>query len=331
MRILVTGSTGFIGGHLVDKLLQDNKDVVCLVRKKSNTERLEKLGVELRVGNLDGEGLQEAVKDIDVVYHLAAYYTFVGKKQLYEKFNTHGTRKLRNAALNAGVGHFIYCSSTEALGASRNSNLLTETDTPNPLNEYGRSKLRSEQIISETSLDELPWTIVRPTGVMGPRQKSDIAYDFIVALAKRDLAVKFIVGKGNTLLHFTHVFDIVHGLRQIIEIGEPTYGQTYHLACDNPLTTKEAIETICEGLNRQPPRFHIPPFSAKVLLLPIQTFNWVRRKPAFFYKVSTVRDVTINRGYANMKAKAEIGFSPQFTMRDGILATISAYKEEKII
>jgi nucleoside-diphosphate-sugar epimerase len=67
------------------------------------------------------------------------------------------------------------------------------------------------------------------------------------------------------------------------------------------------------------------------MLLPIQLFNWVRRKPAFFYKVSTVRDVTINRGYANMKAKTEIGFSPQFTMREGILATISAYKEEKII
>ncbi|MFX0090760.1 MAG: NAD-dependent epimerase/dehydratase family protein [Candidatus Hodarchaeota archaeon] len=331
MKVFVTGATGFIGGHLVDSLVQDNIEVVCLVRKTSNTTRLEKLGVELRIGNLDGSGLQAAVKDIDIVYHLGAYYTFLGKKHLYEKFNVQGTEKMRDAALNAGVRHFIYCSTTEVLGTSPTKDLLPETASPNPQYKYGRSKQRAEEIIRETPIDELPWTIARPTGVMGPRQRDDIAYYFIRALAKRELPGKFFVGKGNTFVHFTHVFDIIHGLRQILKTGSATYKQTYHLASDNPLTVKETIETICEGLNRNPPRFHLPVFLARPLILPIQLFNLIRRKPAFFYQMSTVRVVTMNRAYSNVKAKEEIAFSPQFSMREAILATISAYKEENII
>lgn len=76
MRILVTRGTGFIGGHLIEKLAASNHDIVCMIRKTNDTSHLDKLVVETRVGDLDDpNSLEKVPKDVDVTYHLGAYYT----------------------------------------------------------------------------------------------------------------------------------------------------------------------------------------------------------------------------------------------------------------
>jgi nucleoside-diphosphate-sugar epimerase len=108
VKILVTGATGFLGGHLVEELVAKGYSVRALVRRTSNTALLRELGVEIIEGDITKpETLGPATRGVDVVVHLAAYYTFFGKKELYELVNVKGTRWLAEASLQNNVDRFI--------------------------------------------------------------------------------------------------------------------------------------------------------------------------------------------------------------------------------
>jgi nucleoside-diphosphate-sugar epimerase len=117
VKVLVTGASGFLGGHLVEELVKRGHQVVALVRESSDTLFLDYLGVEMRRGDLtDPPSLERATRGVEAVIHLAAYYTFSGKRQQYQRINVQGTRDLLEAMLANHVRRLIYCSSTEAIG-----------------------------------------------------------------------------------------------------------------------------------------------------------------------------------------------------------------------
>jgi nucleoside-diphosphate-sugar epimerase len=216
MKILLTGGTGFIGSHLLEYLVKKNHDIVCMVRKTSDTSQLDKLGVEIRVGDLgEPSSLITVPKDVDLVYHLAAYYTFLGEKHYYEKINERGTQYLLNSCELAGVSRFIYCSSTEAIGAvpmadPDSKDDYAKEDAPyNPQYEYSKSKMRTEKLVMEHE-GELDWTILRPSGAYGSRCLDDISYWWVESIAKHKMSMWFRVRNSGTV-HFTHVSDIVQG------------------------------------------------------------------------------------------------------------------------
>lgn len=121
MKVLVTGATGFLGGHLVEELVKEGYEVRALVRRVECAAHLRELGIEIVVGDLTRpETLGPATKGVDAVVHLAAYYTFFGKRELYHLVNVKGTEWLARASLDNGVTRFVYCSSTEAIGPVKN-------------------------------------------------------------------------------------------------------------------------------------------------------------------------------------------------------------------
>ena len=116
MRVLVTGATGFLGGHLIEEMARGPHVPVCAHRQGSDTRRIDLLGLEKAVLDLtDRDSMLQALKGVYAVVHLAAYYTFTGKKEMYDKVNVQGTADLLEACKEAGVRRFLYCSSTEAM------------------------------------------------------------------------------------------------------------------------------------------------------------------------------------------------------------------------
>ncbi len=332
MRILVTGGTGFIGGHLVEKLVSDNHDVVCMVRKTSDTSLLEKLGVETLIGDLgDPSSLKPIPRTVELAYHLASYYTFLGKKALYIKYNEEGTKALLEACESAGVSRFIYCSSTEATGSvpfvNTKKEYSTEEAPHNPQYEYGRSKVRTEKIIMDHK-GEITWTVLRPTGVYGPRCIDDVSYWWIEALAKNKIPAWFRVRNAGTV-HFTHVADIVQGFD--LARKEVAKNQIFNICADECKSVDEAMRIVCVCLGRNPPRFALPKFMLKMAVAPFQVLNWIRRKPKFFMRTAAVESTVQHRIYSNQKAKNLLGFNPNYDWETGFADTINWYRENGIL
>ena len=143
MKILVTGATGFIGSAFVQALISEKGEyeVYCAVRKSSNKEELEKLDVNFVNFDLTNHStFGGAVKDKNIVIHFASHYKNWDRapKNILFSCNVEATQKLAEACLEAQVQHFIYCSSTEALGKVVNG---TEEADYNPDEYYGKTKM----------------------------------------------------------------------------------------------------------------------------------------------------------------------------------------------
>lgn len=182
MKTLVTGATGFIGSHLVKALVEQGKDVRCLVRKTSDTQYLNELGVELFYGDLlYKESLQEVAKNVNIVYHLAGI-VHSKKSSDYYKINTNGTQNLVEVFLSEKIERFVYLSSIAAVGPNREHGILLNEQSPcRPIDPYGRSKLGAEKLLMNFFKKYgFPIVIIRPPTVYGPSGRSQIIKKNIV-------------------------------------------------------------------------------------------------------------------------------------------------------
>lgn len=322
MNVLVTGASGFLGGHLVKGLCEKGYNVIGMVRDASNTDLVESIASELRYGDLTRpDTLEEAMKGVEVVFHLAAYYTFHGKKDLYHKVNVEGTRSMLEAALKNRVKRLIYCSTTEVIGAVKNP--PADEDTPlNPQYEYGRSKLKAEELVRQYGEKGLSFTIIRLSGIYGPRNIDDVSYWTITSFAKNSLGTRFTVGSGENLIQFVHVEDVVKAFTLALEKEDASKNQIYIISDDKAYTYSEVYNILAELTGRKPPKRHIPKILAKILIAPIQLLNSLSGKENFLYHTSTIDAVTSDRYYSVEKAKKDLGFKPAYDLKTGLRKTI---------
>ncbi|NOT07000.1 MAG: NAD(P)-dependent oxidoreductase, partial [Gemmatimonadales bacterium] len=166
MKVLVTGATGFVGGHLVDALLRRGDTVTALVRSRAKGEALAKRGVTPAPGDLaDDAALRAAARGQEVVYHLAGLVAAHSEAE-FQTVNADGTARLVAAvAAGAPSARLVLVSSMAAAGPSPAGGKLTGTEPARPVTAYGRSKLAGERAVAE---GPLPWTILRPPAVYGP-------------------------------------------------------------------------------------------------------------------------------------------------------------------
>jgi nucleoside-diphosphate-sugar epimerase len=168
-RVLITGATGFIGSHLVERCLQENYQIKVLVRSgHSMFEYFKNHGIEIVQGDIRDIGcLKRAVKDVQVVFHLASVVTDWAPKRLFVDVNIHGTEKLCHVSLIEGVERFIYMSTSDVFGF-RDKSLIDESVEYQYWNEpYPDTKIEASRIVWEYFREGLPATIVYPCWVYG--------------------------------------------------------------------------------------------------------------------------------------------------------------------
>ncbi len=327
MKILVTGATGFIGGKVAQKLLEDGHDIVALVRDTSNREGIPE-NIEIIEADLfDIPSLEKAVKGVSVVYHFAAYFDFYpSDEDLMFKVNVEGARNMMTACAGTDVERFIYCSSTETMGTIRFPPGTEDTEL-RPDFSYGESKILTEKVIREITEDTgLAHIILRPTGVMGEGDLY-VMYEVVqevnngkVFALPRDLSAEFM---------FTHIDDIVSGFVAALT-PMAALNSTIILCPDEPMSWEEFVEVVTERLGVKPPRLRVPKLVAKFGMMLLSPFK-NRKKMTFFWHGKSVDMMHANRVYSNERAKRLLGWAPNVPMVEGLQRAIDWYFENGLL
>jgi nucleoside-diphosphate-sugar epimerase len=324
---LVTGATGFTGGHLARALQRRGYEVRALVRDDTAAaaRALLETGVELAKGDVgDAEAVDRAMAGCTHVFHIAAVYrTANHPDSYYRRVNTDSVKYVLDAARKHAVRRVVHCSTGGVHGDVQE--LPANEQTPyNPGDIYQRTKLEGEQIAQAAMRQGAPVSVVRPTGIYGP---GDLRFLKLFRTIRSGAFRMF--GSGEIAYHMTYIDDLVQG---ILLAGEhpAAVGEIFLIASDDYTTLNNLVRTIAEALNVAPPRGHLP---MAPLLAAATVCEWMcrplgidpplhRRRCEFFTK---------SRAFSNDKAKRLLGFQPRVTLEEGILRTAAWYRDQGLL
>lgn len=237
MTTLVTGGTGFVGGHVVDALRQAGVPVRCLVRERRKARRLEDTGCELVDGDMtDPAGLRRAVDGVEAVVHLVAIRQ--GRRTEFERIMSQGTRDLLDAARGASVRRFVHMS---ALGVS------DETKDVVP---YYRAKWETEQAVRSSGL---PFVIFRPSFVFGTDGGILPTFRRLARLTP----VTPIVGSGRQRIQPIWVDDVAAYFVRALELDAAT-NRTFELGGPDVVDWTGLFSMLKQALGVRRPSVHVP-------------------------------------------------------------------------
>jgi dihydroflavonol-4-reductase len=204
MKALVTGATGFVGSHLVEALIARGDAVTALVRSPGKAALLNALGVPQVKGDLhDHAALRSATDGQDVIYHVAGLIAARSEAEFLHG-NRDGTANLLEAArASGGAPRFVLVSSMAAGGPSPRGVPLDGSQPSRPVTQYGRSKMAGEEVVRSSTL---PWTIVRPPMVYGPRDRE------VLKVFKLAGALTPVFGDGSQELSAVYGPDLADAL-----------------------------------------------------------------------------------------------------------------------
>ncbi|MGE3277240.1 MAG: NAD-dependent epimerase/dehydratase family protein [Vicinamibacterales bacterium] len=330
MRVLVTGATGFTGGHLARTLARRGNEVRALVRPRSmgrfETSETAHAGVRALEGDLtDPDAVALAADGVDVVYHIAATYREAGQPDsAYRAINVGGTRNVLEAAKARGVSRVVHCSTGGVHGHVAHP--PANEDAPfNPGDVYQDTKLEAETLARDFGIREgLDVVVARPIGIHGP---GDMRFlKMFRGLARGRFPM---LGDGKAFYHLTYIDDLVEGFRLCGEVPGAA-GRTYILAGARYTTLGELVALVSQELGVRPPRWHLPvwPFWTAGLLcelvcVPLRVEPPLYRRRVDFYTKSRAFDIT--------RARTELGYEPQVDLRTGIRRTIDWYRAEGLL
>jgi nucleoside-diphosphate-sugar epimerase len=242
VKALVTGATGFVGGHLVERLRAEGHEVTALVRSPAKAARLLELGVRLERGDLhDLPALERASAGQDAIFHVAGSVA-ARDEAAYLAGNRDGTRNVIRAAEASGAPRFVHVSSMAAGGPSRKGVPMTADDPPHPVTAYGRSKLAAEEVVRASGL---PWTILRPPTIYGPNDRDNLIKVF--RIARTGIAPVF--GDGSMELSAVYAPDLADALVRAAERRE-TVGRVYYANHPEVLTSAGLVRLIGRTMGR---------------------------------------------------------------------------------
>ena len=257
MKILITGANGFIGAHLCQELSNRNISFRSTARNTNENHYIDFISCDLEIT----ETLNHLMDGCDVVVHLAgrAHVTSDDSQEKYRIANEFITQRIANAAAKNGISRFVYLSSIKVNGESSVPGLpIRQSDTPNPLDNYGRSKLAAELALQEICrANSMDYVIIRPVLVYGKGVKAN--FSALVSAVKKGLPLPIASVKNTrSMIGINNLINLI-----VDACTNPKAANQTFLASDGiDMSTPELVRLIAKSLNR---RTRIFPFPISIL------------------------------------------------------------------
>jgi nucleoside-diphosphate-sugar epimerase len=333
MQALVTGAAGFIGSHLVERLVAAGHQVRGLVRAQAQESTVRQFGAQPVRGDVTQEPtVRAAVEGVDTVFHVAARVTDWGKWSEFEAATVRGTENTLRVAVKAGVRRFVLVSSVAIYDNRVGERLhVVPEDTPHNgcgdrlLGYYSRSKLLAEEAAWEFHRrGDLVVSVVRPAWVYGPRDRTVLPR--LVEYMNTPLACWF--GKRDPVVDPIFVTDVADCT--ILAATRPQAGgQAYNVAPVEEIRLRHFLGLLCGRLGVRMPRWTIsyPLILALARMVEGGAKLFGRREPPFL-TVGAVATVTSGRHYDPSKAMRELGWRPAVSLEEGVELTAQWFRTQ---
>lgn len=325
MRVMVTGATGFLGGHVAERLRQSGHDVRALVRKGSDTALLQSWGVELVEGDLGNEAsVQRACEGMDAVVHCAAKVGDWGPVEEYRKVNVNDFRYLLNACLQHHVGRLVLVSSLGVYEAK--DHFGTDETAPLParhIDGYTQTKVESENLAMQYYREKgLPLIVIRPGFIYGPRDRNVMPR--ILGNLKARLVTYF--GSRQKKLNNVYVGNVVEAVELALGPNAPL-GEAFNITDPETVTKKVFFERIADLAGLPRPFATWPMWFARFMC---GTFETAGKTFGFAPVLSGARlkFMGLNLDYSIEKAKRDLGYQGKTSFDDGMRQTIDWLRQE---
>ena len=314
MKVLMTGATGLLGGHLLRELQQRGEQVRALVLPVENAEKLIEQGVEVVRGDVtDANSLTAAVNGVEAIIHLAGMMGVWRPLADYRLVNVTGSQNLYRAAQKAGVRRFVHTSSHTVYGLGH-GRFMTEEDPLRPdADPYSISKTEGDLLMQRLMRESAVETVIlRPGTFFGPGDR--LHYGRMASRVKAGKGV--LIGRGENALPFCYVSDIVQGFL-LAAYHEKAPGNVYNITNDRPLTQKEIFYAIADDIGGKRPRVHLPYLPTYFGGIAAEKLAQLTGSKPILTRLGAMMFGTDTR-HSVGKARRELGYEPKVELREGL-------------
>ena len=320
MKAFITGATGFIGSHLADRLIADERytEVRCMVR--SEDKWLEGKDFVRIKGDLnDFNALSKGIKGADVIFHLAAIVKAPNQKE-FNLANVSPTEDILRIAQKNGVNNLVILSSLAAAGPS-DGTPVNENKILTPISSYGRSKRDMEVSLHQFAGKNDSIKIIRPPAVYGPRE--DQIFTYFSTFQK---GLSTIVGNGNhPRLSMVYVDDLINGIIKASQKMDPGV-HTYFITGPETYNWNQIHNVTQRVLGKKALKLKLKPSLVKKIGTTIETLASLFGKYPVLNK-EKANELVLEWTCSSKKAKQELDYEPKMSLEEGISRTIHWYKK----
>jgi nucleoside-diphosphate-sugar epimerase len=324
MKVLLTGANGFVGSHILDSLLARGIATAVLLRPASDRRFIETHlpQLDVRTGTLgDSQSLGAAMRDVTHVVHCAGCTKALRVAEFYE-INHAGTRHVVEAVnqQQGRIQRLVHISSLAAGGPAPPDRPARESDVPNPVSEYGKSKLAGEQEVRSTC--KSGHVILRPPAVYGPR---DAAFLPLFKAVKAHILPR--LGSSRLALSFVFVKDLAEAVATCLT-HPAALGKTLYVASPEIVTARLFADEIASQMRAWTLPLPLPTPALWPLCVVAETVSWLTRKPGMLSR----------QKFAELRApgwvcnpellRQELGFVCATTLKSGITTSLAWYRQQ---
>lgn len=331
MRAFITGGTGLLGSHLVERLVARGDEVVALVRQTSDTRFLKQLGVELVIGDVgDRSSLERGMDGAEVVFHAAAKVSDWGPWSEFQRHTIDGTHHVLEAMRTTGVRRLVHISSVAVYGRQAHRGGRYTEEAPYGTDfmaweYYAPAKIAAEKMV--LGYHQRGWVdarVIRPGWIYGPRDRA--GFPRLVRFLKSDLAC--LVGSGDNELQLVYAGNVADACI-LAAIREVASGRIYNVSRDCQVTQRQYVNAVARALGLRPVTRRIPtPVAIQLAWMSEIMARLVgKREPPSLTRYGVY--IVSNRGdFDCTRARQELGWQPRVTFEEGLARTVEWYKSE---